>query len=156
MAKRKNEKHSVNKAKARKAEKELNKPAPNDLLTVLMINDLKGYHYMIQQIGKIEEGRRMFQYIVFDSEENKFYQTYITIHAQDVVGGVITMGDITKTVLVVKDMAEATIEELIRMKNPDYKGTEEEEKDREKGAVVVDVLEKANKPKRGRPKKAKK
>ena len=126
----------------KKKSNELEKVAPNVQLTILTVSDYKGYHYIIQEIGNLNEDKRLFQYIIFDKVENKFYQTYVTIKPDK---DAIKMSDIVKTLMTVKQMTEATIETLLRKADPEYKGTEEEEKMIAEGEIILGALENASK-----------
>lgn len=120
-------------------EAELLQPAPMEQLTIMAISEYKGYHYLIQQIGYVQGIKRMFQYIIFDKDTNEFYQTYNNLVAPE--DDFVRMGDIAKQTMLCKQMAEATIEGIIRKKDPEYKGTVEEEKALEDGALIVDAME---------------
>jgi len=128
-----------------KAQKELMQPAPMSQLTIMLITEYKGYHYMVQQVGFLAFEKRMFQYIIFDKDSNQFYQTYNTISPEE--GDPIRMGDIAKITLLMKNMAETTIETIIRKKDPEYKGTEQEEAEIELGTNLVEAMEDPNKAK---------
>jgi len=132
-----------NKSKIKSDKKILNKPAPVEQLTIMVVNEFKGYYYLIQEIGMLVENKRLYQYILFNKENNQFYQTYFTIKPD--VEGVITMKQVAETTLVVKEMVEATVIELIKMKNPDYKPEEYTEDDQAKAEVIVEALENVDK-----------
>lgn len=125
-----------------KLEKELNMEAPKDLLTVAVVSEYRGMHYIIQQVGQITDNRMLFQYIIFDPKENQFYQTYLTIHPEE--GDTIRIGEVGKTVLIIQKMMETTVEEILK-KRGELKLTKEEEQQRAMGEVIVEVQEKLEK-----------
>lgn len=117
--------------------------APNEQLTIVLVNEYKGFNYMVQQIGKLEGDKRMFQYIIFDPDTRQFFQTFFTIKPE--VDEFITLADIARTTVSMNGMVKATIEELIRKKNPNYQGTDEEEAERLAGQEIIKILEKNEK-----------
>lgn len=122
-----------------KLEKELNMEAPKDLLTIAIVSEYRGMHYIIQQIGQITDNRMLFQYIIFDPKESKFYQTYLTIHPEE--EDAIRIGEVGKTVLLIQKMMETTVEEVLKNRG-ELKLTPEEEQQRAMGEVIVEVQEK--------------
>lgn len=122
----------------------LNQPAPDTLLTIMLVNELEGFNYVIQQIGQLTEKRKFFQYIIFDAGSKQFYQTYVTV-APDKGEEHITLKEIARALVLVQKMVETTIVTLIKQRDPTYKLDPDTELIRDKAQQAFKVLEKVGK-----------
>lgn len=115
--------------------------APNDQLILLMINEYKGFHYLIQQIGKFKKDARMLQYLIFDPDAKQFFQ-HFNVVTPDPKVGYISLEDISRATVVMKDMAETTIDTILIQKDPENM-TDEQKLAIEQGEVIIGAMEAA-------------
>lgn len=111
-------------------------------LRVLKVTQYKGFHVLIQQIIKTH----LFQFIIFDPTDSKFYQGFNIITPKRGKNKQHTDEDLVGITGVMLDYAFTTVEALTSKES-------EQLEQNAQGAAVLDILEKADKAEKKKGKK---
>lgn len=101
-------------------------------LRILKVTEYKGFHVLLQQLIK----QHLFQFILFDPKEGKFYQGFSIITPKGGKNKQHTDNDLLGIAGVMLDYAYTTVDTILKKDNPD-----ELIKENEQGAAVLEVLE---------------
>lgn len=102
-------------------------------LSILYVGAYKEYSYMVQ-VMQSTDNDYAFQYLIHKESEG-FFQGY-NIITSDNKGEALTPDQIIQGTVLMKDMAMATIETLLKKKDPNYKIENED-----LGQDVIDTMQ---------------
>jgi hypothetical protein len=87
-------------------------------LSILFVGEYKEYPYMVQVFHSELDNQYAFQYLIHKDGEG-FFQGHNIIHS-DIEGAALSQEQVVQGTVLMKDMAMATIETLLKKKDPTY------------------------------------